>query len=213
MVGAQGFCVRATITLLAGLCCLDQALAGPAIAPGTSAPGMPGDPGSYSPTDLGLRFSDDVVFNPVFTSPVQQIFSTPASVTGSGAQAGTAEDPWSSDTQLLSTMVASSAAYPLIAPMAPVLATLAAPAQLAHSYSAKNQQAARAFYCLRRRSRTQVNIATGASPYRKSQKRQVSKLSRPHPRWIVKRPTIRPTPMTNGAAPTCPNRQCSSRSP
>ena len=148
MVGAQGFCVRATITLLAGLCCLDQALAGPAIAPGTSAPGMPGDPGSYSPTDLGLRFSDDVVFNPVFTSPVQQIFSTPASVTGSGAQAGTAEDPWSSDTQLLSTMVASSAAYPLIAPMAPVLATLAAPAQLARSYSAKNQQAARAFYCL-----------------------------------------------------------------
>ena len=146
--GKQG---RFGITLLAlfiGLGGLSSAVAGPAISPGTSAPGTPGDPGSASSTDFGLRFSNDVIFNPTFTSPLQQIFSAPSDFPGVGTSGRVPGDLWNSDTQLLSALVTSAAADPQIAPMASVLATLVAPAQLRQTYSSMTQRGLRDYYCL-----------------------------------------------------------------
>lgn len=124
------------------------AAAGPAIAPGSSPPGAPGDSSTQASGGFGINFSGDVVFSPVFSSPSQRLFSAPADFGGVGVTGPLPYDLTNTDTSLTSAMVRPAYADPAIAAMAPAIETLPNPIHRHPSYAAANQLGIPSYYCL-----------------------------------------------------------------
>lgn len=122
--------------------------AGPAIAPGSSPPGAPGDSSVRASGGFGLNFAGDIVFSPVFSSPVEQLFSAPGDFQGVGVTGPLPYDLLTTDTTLMSALIPPASVDPAIAPMASVLATLPSPIHRHPPYSAANQLGMPSYYCL-----------------------------------------------------------------
>lgn len=125
-----------------------SALAGPAIAPGSSPPGSPGDSSTRGSGAFGLSFSGDLVFSPVFSSPAQQLFSQPSDFPGASVTGPLPYNLLTTDTTLMSALIPPAFVDPAIAPMAPILETLPNPIHRHPSYSATNQLGIPSYYCL-----------------------------------------------------------------
>lgn len=145
---------RTALLALGVACMAPGAFGGPAIAPGSTPPGAPGDHGISALTDMNLGFSQDLLFSPAFVSPVQQLFSAPTDSAASVDAAALPSYLGYTDTTLQSVLIQPGTVDPMISPMASVLATLPDPGHLNVSPAGLGQRASPTFYCL---SQAQLN--------------------------------------------------------
>ena len=124
------------------------------LAAPVSVRAQPGYAGTDTTANLGIspdyptEYSTEPLFSPVFTSPVQQLFSPPDDFPGIGTTGQLPSALLNTGTTLDSVLVQPAAVDPLIAPMAAVLATLPAPGHRHPPDSAQNQQAMQDYFCL-----------------------------------------------------------------
>lgn len=126
----------------------DASFAGPAIDPGSSPPGAPGDNSGNRSGGFGINFSGDVVFSPLFSSSVERLFSAPDDFRGVGSTGPLPYGLLNTDTTLMSALVRPAYADPMIAPMAPILETLPNPLHRHPSYAEATQLGIPSYYCL-----------------------------------------------------------------